>query len=180
MEGSRGIWACAKVEGKGLAETGRRRGHQREEERQGNGRQQGVKPPQPRVFSPHLHKCYLQRAKLQCKVKGCFKRAGRYHDNRDSPFFRQTFQQPRTHPVPRFAQSVHFSEMKHSTSAFAGCARGLLKFPMQGLNLYHSSDLSHSSDNAGSLTARPLGNSYFGFFFAETTLFRLSIIGWHN
>ena len=35
---------------------------------------------------------------------------------------------------------------------FIGQARGMLKFPGQGLNLCHSSDLSHSSENARSLT----------------------------
>ena len=34
-----------------------------------------------------------------------------------------------------------------------------IEVPGQGLNLPHSSDPSHSNDNAGSLIARPLGNS---------------------
>ena len=33
------------------------------------------------------------------------------------------------------------------------------KFPIQGWNLSHTSDLSHSNDNAKSLTAKPPGNS---------------------
>ena len=32
------------------------------------------------------------------------------------------------------------------------CAHGMRKFPGQGLNPHHSSDLSHKSDNTGSLT----------------------------
>ena len=36
-----------------------------------------------------------------------------------------------------------------------GCAHGMQKFPGQG------SDLHHSSDNAGSLTTKPPGNSTF-------------------
>ena len=35
---------------------------------------------------------------------------------------------------------------------FFGCAHGVQKFLGQELNLYHSSDLGHCSDNAGSLT----------------------------
>ena len=34
----------------------------------------------------------------------------------------------------------------------SGCARGMWKFPSQGSNPYHSSSLSHCSDNTGSLT----------------------------
>ena len=34
---------------------------------------------------------------------------------------------------------------------FSGYAWGMCKFPGQGLNPYHSSDPSNSSDNAGSL-----------------------------
>ena len=34
------------------------------------------------------------------------------------------------------------------------------KFPGQGSNPYHQSDLSHSSDNTRSLTGRPSGSSY--------------------
>ena len=43
---------------------------------------------------------------------------------------------------------------------FFGCARGMKKFPGQGWNLSHSSDLNHSRDDAGPLTTRPLGKSY--------------------
>ena len=42
---------------------------------------------------------------------------------------------------------------------FGGCARSMQKFLGQGLNLHHSSDLSHSRDNARPLTPRPSGNS---------------------
>ena len=49
------------------------------------------------------------------------------------------------------------------------CAHSIRKFPGQGLNLSQSSDSSHSSDNARSVTARPPGNflgvfSLFQFF----------------
>ena len=42
---------------------------------------------------------------------------------------------------------------------FGGLAPSIQKFPGQGSNLSHNNDLSHSSDNAESLTARPPGNS---------------------
>lgn len=42
---------------------------------------------------------------------------------------------------------------------FFDCAHGMLKFPGQGSNSRHSSDPSHSGDNARSLTTRPPGNS---------------------
>ena len=35
---------------------------------------------------------------------------------------------------------------------FFGCANNMQKFPGQGMNLSHSSDLSHHNDNARSLT----------------------------
>ena len=41
---------------------------------------------------------------------------------------------------------------------FLPCSQHL-KFPGQELNLHHNSNPSHSSDDAGSLTARPLRNS---------------------
>ena len=44
-----------------------------------------------------------------------------------------------------------------------GCTHSMWKFLGQELNSCHSSDLSHSRDNARSLTARPPGNSW-GFF----------------
>ena len=41
-----------------------------------------------------------------------------------------------------------------------GCTHSIQKLPGQGLNLHHSSDLSHSSsDKAEFLTPRPPGNS---------------------
>lgn len=39
-----------------------------------------------------------------------------------------------------------------------GCAQGMWKFLGWGLNLHHSGDPSHSSDNAQSLLTRPPGN----------------------
>ena len=39
-----------------------------------------------------------------------------------------------------------------------GCACDMQKFLSQGLNLRHSSDLSHSNDTTGSLTHSPLGH----------------------
>ena len=42
---------------------------------------------------------------------------------------------------------------------FFGRACGIRKFLSQGSNLQHSSDLSHSRNNARSLTAEPPGNS---------------------
>ena len=44
------------------------------------------------------------------------------------------------------------------------CTRGMQKLPGHGLKLSHRSDLSHSSDNAGSLTTRPPGNSQIFMF----------------
>ena len=40
-----------------------------------------------------------------------------------------------------------------------GHIHGMQKFPGQGSNPHHSSDLSHRSDDVRSLTARPPGNS---------------------
>ena len=39
-----------------------------------------------------------------------------------------------------------------------GCTHSMQKFPGQGSNQCHSSDLSHGSDHSRSLTTRPLGN----------------------
>ena len=41
---------------------------------------------------------------------------------------------------------------------FFDCTHNMQKFPGQGLNPLHSSNLGHSSNNAGSLTAGPPGN----------------------
>ena len=49
---------------------------------------------------------------------------------------------------------------------FFCCACGMWKFLGQRLNLCHRSDLSHSSDNVGFLTARPPGNSSCTFVYA--------------
>ena len=57
----------------------------------------------------------------------------------------------------RLVKILDFSGMLHS---FFGGTQLMWKFPSQGLILHHSSDLSHSSDNARSLTARPPGNSH--------------------
>ena len=49
-----------------------------------------------------------------------------------------------------------------------GCTHGMWKFPGQGSNQHHSSNLSHSSDNTGSLThcvTRELQRKVFFFFF---------------
>ena len=51
-----------------------------------------------------------------------------------------------------------------SLSVF-GCTHGTWKFLGQGLNLCHSRDPSHSSDNAGSLTTRLSGNSWRVFLY---------------
>ena len=46
-----------------------------------------------------------------------------------------------------------FSHKKERNAFFSffGCSQGMWKFPGQGLNPHHSSDLSHSSGNIGSL-----------------------------
>ena len=46
---------------------------------------------------------------------------------------------------------------------FFGCACSMQKFPGQGSNQYHSNDLTHSSDNARSFTARPRNSSTANF-----------------
>ena len=43
---------------------------------------------------------------------------------------------------------------------FFGCTHSMQKFPGQGSDSCHSSNLSHGSNNARSLTAKPLGNSW--------------------
>ena len=48
---------------------------------------------------------------------------------------------------------------------FFGLIDGIQKFPGQGSNSSHCSNLSHSIDNAKSLITRPLGNSLFCFYF---------------
>ena len=45
---------------------------------------------------------------------------------------------------------------------FFGHTHGRWKFWAQGLNLHHCSDLSHSSDNVGSLIPKPSENSLTG------------------
>ena len=52
-----------------------------------------------------------------------------------------------------------------------GHAQGMQKFLGQGLNLCHSSNPSHSSDNAGSLVTRPPANSK-NFFFKKIRFIR--------
>ena len=48
----------------------------------------------------------------------------------------------------------------HETSFFFSHTHSMQKFLSWGSNPCHSTDLSHSSDNAGSLTFRPPGNSH--------------------
>jgi len=47
---------------------------------------------------------------------------------------------------------------------FLGHVCGMWKFPGQGLNLCHSSDLSYSSDNTGSLTHLAIGEHLYSTF----------------
>ena len=47
-----------------------------------------------------------------------------------------------------------------SLFSFFGHVRGMWKFPDQGWNLLHSSGLTHSSDNTGSLTSRATRSSH--------------------
>lgn len=54
------------------------------------------------------------------------------------------------------------------------------KFPGQGLNLHHSSDPCHNSDNTGSLPTKPPGNSilYLPFYaFHQHLLSTYSVLG---
>ena len=55
------------------------------------------------------------------------------------------------HTIPSFG-NINAMLLPHSS--FFGCTYGMWKFPGQGSNL------RHSSNNAGSLTARPPGNSW--------------------
>ena len=67
--------------------------------------------------------------------------------------------------------SSHCSFNFHSFS-FSACSCGMWTFLDQGWNLRHSRDLSHSSDNAGSLTCcttRELLFFFFPFFLVENT-----------
>ena len=50
---------------------------------------------------------------------------------------------------------------------FFAHAFGIQKFPGEGLNLHHSNDPSHSSNNTGSLTTRPQGNFSIYFFMSH-------------
>ena len=59
-----------------------------------------------------------------------------------------------------------------------GYAHSKWKFPGQGLNPRHSSDLSHSSDNTRSLTTRLPGNSTFGISLGD--LLSLIFLVWSN
>ena len=45
---------------------------------------------------------------------------------------------------------------------FSSCTRGMQSFLGQGWNPHHGSDLSLSSEDAGSLTTRPPGSSLTG------------------
>ena len=75
-------------------------------------------------------------------------------------------------PYLHLKRTLHFAFFSFlffsSFSSSVGCTHGTWKFPGQGLNPSNSSDLSYSSDNPRSLTARPLGNScivFYSFFF---------------
>ena len=67
---------------------------------------------------------------------------------------------------PRFTLIPSFSETICGLfSFFFLCdAHGMWSFPGWGWNPRHSSDPSHSSDNARSLTREPPGNSHLWFF----------------
>ena len=56
---------------------------------------------------------------------------------------------------------------------FFGCAHGMCKFPGQGLNPCHSSKLSRSSDNAGSLTCCAIRE------LLKCRIFIIQPRGWH-
>lgn len=86
----------------------------------------------PRVFSPHLYKCHLQRMKISTQSWAVLSEVEDTMTNTMAPSSTRLLQQPRTHPLPL------------SLPTF-------LNFP----------EISYS----------------LCFFFAETTLFRLSIIG---
>lgn len=65
-----------------------------------------------------------------------------------------------THMIKRInAQFSSFPIDDISNMAFLGHAGGLWKFLGQGSNQSHSSNLSHNSANAKSLTLRSPGNS---------------------
>ena len=65
---------------------------------------------------------------------------------------------------------------------FLGCTLSMWNFPGQGLNTHHSSNSSHSSDNAGSLTTRPPGNSQTFCIFNSSlqSLHSEAIVGSHG
>ena len=62
-------------------------------------------------------------------------------------------------PQHNSLKTEHFYVFIYLFVYLLGCTCGIHKLPGQGLSLHHSSDPSHCSDNAGSLTIRPPGNS---------------------
>ena len=69
-------------------------------------------------------------------------------------------------PVMTKSIRIHVSSIPEFSLFCRGHTHGIHKFLGQGLNLCHSSNPSHSSDNAGSLTSRPTRNSQnFHFLF---------------
>ena len=58
------------------------------------------------------------------------------------------------------SQQIRDTLIRNLILFFFGCTRGMWKFVGQESNPNHSSDLSHSSDNAESLTTEPPGNSW--------------------
>ena len=68
-------------------------------------------------------------------------------------------------------------------SLFFGCTLNMWKFPDQGLNLWHSSDPSHWSDNIGSLTCcttRELILSLFFFFLCVYIYCRILVCSYYE
>ena len=63
-----------------------------------------------------------------------------------------------------------YKTAREANGIFFGHAHGMQKFPGHRWNL--CSDLSHSSDITGSLTARPLGNSANGLFRYKLKIFK--------
>ena len=57
--------------------------------------------------------------------------------------------------------SGHYKQYWYEYSTFFGHNCSMWKFPGRVSNPHHSSDPNHSSNNAGSLTTRPPGNSWY-------------------
>ena len=71
-------------------------------------------------------------------------------------FFIQTKKKKKNNPLDSKFEGIY--------TLFFGPACGMREFPHQGSNLPQSSDLSRYSDNAGSLSTKPLGNSVIDTF----------------